>query len=880
MSDVQSRLAAALAGRYRVERELGSGGMATVFLAHDERHDRDVAIKVLHPDLGAALGAERFLSEIRTTARLQHPHILPLLDSGEADGLLYYVMPVVTGETLRARLERERQLPIPEAVRIAREVAQALDYAHRQGVIHRDIKPENVLLHDGSALVADFGIALAVQSAGGQRMTQTGLSLGTPQYMSPEQAMGERTIDARTDQYALGAVTYEMLTGDPPFSGSSVQAIVARVLNEKPTPIHTLRDTVPPHVEAAVLAALAKLPADRFASTDAYARALAGEGSSALTGAAPLARAANGRRGDVGRLVAVASLVGVIAAGAGWWVGHRPESTVEQPELHVQLQTTQRTEGLPASALTSALGPDGRSFAYAATDSAGQPGVWVLDLATGRTRRILDDLTGGFAISPNGKLLATVSQSGAVFELVPIDGGSPRVIGRQSGASAWVDDSTIVQIAGLSVVIRYRLGPGATPLVDTVLAQVPGSTNLRNIHPLDAHRVLVMRVPQAGATPEVHVLDLRERRSRPLGITGGGAQYISGGIIVYLRDGVVLAQRVDSASLALHGAPETVATSGGQGLITSFVASRTGLLVLSRGDASVNRELVVVDRKGKATPVFQERRAYLGPRFSPDGGRVAFLEGDRAMTGGDVFIANVASGQRVRVTSDGKNRAPEWTADGRSLLMVRDDSAGGGSRVLRVSADGGGDTATLMRRQRTVYELQATRDLSQLLWREDAPGNARDLFTTDLRPDATVRSLRTTRYDERGVALSPDGAWYAYVSNETGQSEVYLSALNDNGPRWPVSRGGGVEPRWARTGELFFRRGDSVFVTRPQLGAVPSAPPAQGLFAGSYMRIGFEARWDVSPDGQRFAMVRIPEATRLSFELVANWRERFMRAHP
>jgi len=241
--------------------------MATVYLAHDIKHDRDLAIKVLHPDLGAALGGERFLTEIRTTARLQHPHILPLLDSGEADGLLYYVMPLVTGETLRARLERERQLPIADAVRIAREVASALDYAHRQNVIHRDIKPENILLHDGQAIVADFGIALAVQSAGGQRMTQTGLSLGTPQYMSPEQAMGERTIDARSDVYALGAVLYEMLAGDAPFTGGSVQAIVAKVLSERPTAPHTLRDTVPTHVEQAVFTALAKLPADRPAST-------------------------------------------------------------------------------------------------------------------------------------------------------------------------------------------------------------------------------------------------------------------------------------------------------------------------------------------------------------------------------------------------------------------------------------------------------------------------------------------------------------------------------------------------------------------------------------------------------------------------------------
>src|SRR3954465_1464307 len=243
MTDIVSTLTQQLAGHYRIERELGAGGMATVFLAHDLKHDRDVAIKVLHPDLGAALGCERFLSEIRTTARLQHPHILPLLDSGSADGLLYYVMPLVTGETLRARLEREKQLPIDDAIRIAREIADALGYAHGLGVIHRDIKPENILLQGGHATVADFGIALAVQQAGGQRMTQTGLSLGTPQYMSPEQAMGEREITPRAAVYALGAVTYEMLAGEPPFSGPSAQAIVARVMTEEPRPLAAQRRT-------------------------------------------------------------------------------------------------------------------------------------------------------------------------------------------------------------------------------------------------------------------------------------------------------------------------------------------------------------------------------------------------------------------------------------------------------------------------------------------------------------------------------------------------------------------------------------------------------------------------------------------------------------
>ena len=234
------RLSAALSDRYRIERELGEGGMATVYLARDLKHERDVAIKVLKPELAAVIGAERFLSEIHTMARLQHPNILPLLDSGEADGLLYYVMPFVEGETLRDRLGREKQLPVGDAVRIAAEVAGALDYAHRHGVIHRDIKPANILLQDDRALVADFGIALAASTAG-DRITETGLTLGTPQYMAPEQAMGERDLDARTDVYALGSVLYEMLAGEPPFGGPSSQAVIARVVSEEPASLDRRR---------------------------------------------------------------------------------------------------------------------------------------------------------------------------------------------------------------------------------------------------------------------------------------------------------------------------------------------------------------------------------------------------------------------------------------------------------------------------------------------------------------------------------------------------------------------------------------------------------------------------------------------------------------
>jgi serine/threonine protein kinase len=246
------QLKSALADRYVVEREIGAGGMATVFRARDVKHDRSVALKVLRPELAAVLGTERFLSEIRVSAHLNHPHLLPLFDSGEAEGLLYYVMPYVDGESLRQRLERERQFPVDEAVRIAAAVASALDYAHRHGVIHRDLKPENVLIEDGHPVVTDFGIALAVRNAGGARITQTGLSLGTPQYMSPEQATGDRQIDARADVYSLGCVLYEMLAGEPPHTGSTVQAIIARVLTETPRGVRVTRPSVPEHVDAAI----------------------------------------------------------------------------------------------------------------------------------------------------------------------------------------------------------------------------------------------------------------------------------------------------------------------------------------------------------------------------------------------------------------------------------------------------------------------------------------------------------------------------------------------------------------------------------------------------------------------------------------------------
>ena len=274
-TDQRDRLTAALAGRYVIERELGSGGMATVYLAHDVKHHREVALKVLRPELAAALGPDRFLREVEIAARLNHPHILALYDSGETNGFLFYVMPYVAGESLRHRLEREKQLPIEEALAITRHVAAALGHAHAQHVIHRDVKPENILLYEGEAMVADFGIALAVSAAAGERLTQTGLAVGTPAYMSPEQAVSERALDARSDVYSLGCVLYEMLAGEPPYTGATAQVLIAKRLVDPVPAVRRLRAAVPVGVEQALTKALAKVPADRWASALAFAEALA-----------------------------------------------------------------------------------------------------------------------------------------------------------------------------------------------------------------------------------------------------------------------------------------------------------------------------------------------------------------------------------------------------------------------------------------------------------------------------------------------------------------------------------------------------------------------------------------------------------------------------
>jgi tRNA A-37 threonylcarbamoyl transferase component Bud32/tetratricopeptide (TPR) repeat protein len=365
--DVPEGLRRSLADRYRLERELGQGGMATVYLATDLRHERQVALKVVQPDLAATLGGERFLREIRTTAQLTHPHILPLLDSGEADGTLYYVMPYVEGESLRDRLSREGQLPVEEAVRITREVADALAYAHGHGVVHRDIKPDNILLASGHAVVADFGIARAMHQAGSERLTATGMALGSPAYMSPEQASGVAEVDGRADVYSLGCVLYEALAGTPPFTGPTAESVARQHIAVAPHPVTALRPAVAPGLAEAVHRSLAKVPADRYQTAQEFAAALAAPETRRGSGTRAVRRPRRLRRLVVPAAGAALVVVVAVVAVLHPWARHASAADAAANRVIVLPYDNQTGD--------SALEPVGRMTAEWITEGLAQTGL-------------------------------------------------------------------------------------------------------------------------------------------------------------------------------------------------------------------------------------------------------------------------------------------------------------------------------------------------------------------------------------------------------------------------------------------------------------------------------------------------------------------------
>ncbi len=436
-----SRLATALADRYRIERQLGAGGMATVYLAIDLKHDREVALKVLRPELGAVLGDERFLAEIKITAKLDHPHILTLIDSGVAEGYLYYVLPLVRGESLRDKLNRDKQLGVEEAVTLTKQVAGALDYAHRHGVVHRDIKPENILIQEGEAMLTDFGIALAVSEAGGDRLTETGLSLGTPQYMSPEQATGDRLLSARSDVYSLGAVLYEMLAGEPPVTGPTSQAMIAKLMTEKPVSLRVVRPSTPEAIDLAVQKALDKTPADRFASAGDFARAL---DLRTVTAAQPAAASA---RGGAGKLVAGVAVVALAAVGVLFATGKLGGAS-ERGGPYVLKDRTQLT--YTGQVFSSAITPDGKQLAYITRQCTGTGctySVEIQDVGGTATHRVLEGATSSYGLewSPDRRNLifyGTYKNRFGAY-LVSALGEAPRFL-TPTSATFWAGGDSLI----------------------------------------------------------------------------------------------------------------------------------------------------------------------------------------------------------------------------------------------------------------------------------------------------------------------------------------------------------------------------------------------------------------------------------------------------
>ena len=883
-------LTTALAGRYRLERELGAGGMATVWLAEDVRHRRRVAIKVLHPELSAVLGPERFLKEIELTANLQHPHILPLFDSGSAEGLLYYVMPFVEGETLRARLERERQLPVADAVRIATEIASALDYAHRHGVVHRDIKPENILLQDGHVVVADFGIALAVQQAGGQRMTQTGLSLGTPQYMSPEQAMGERTVDQRADVYALGAVTYELLAGEPPFVGPTAQAIVARLLTETPRPLVAQRASVPAHVDAAVRTALEKLPADRFASAAAYAAALRAPvvvGSTA-TAEAPVASSrppAPTLRVRAGLALAAAACVAAGALGA--WPWRRPAPAADPPSARFTLELPRSVEFDNVFAPLT-ITHDGRTIIFRAR----------VNDTVRLVRRDVDRLdvvpipgtdgAGWPAVSPDDRWLAF--RSAGFIRRVPLDGGPAISITASTGSGlAWATADTLV--LGEPELRAVAMSGGAGRLLlapDTV--RRPGET-LRWPHVLpDGNTVLYVSWPTGGlaearigvaslATGEATVLDLVG--TSPLGVADGQLFYVG-------ATGALMAVPFDLASRTLTGAPralfEGIDINPVVGAARAALSTSGTLVYLTGAQQGAGRfsRLVTLEPDGSSSRVLLAAGNVVSPAWSPDGRRIAAEVRSRPGQR-DVGVLDVATGAFEQITAEGDNANPTWSSDGRRIVFYSNRS--GRRAIWWQPIDGSGPAEKLVDLEGTgPDEGIVSPDGRWLLFVRGSPG-AYSIWAAELTGARTPRPLVTEPGNPTSPALSPDGRWLAFAATSAGRREVYVRPFPGPGGATQVSLDGGQHPVWSGDGRtLYFVAGG------PQLVAASLAPGAAGTTMGVRSRrvlftslhlasAGSRPPYAVSPDGRRFVgLSRFELNEEAKLVVVTNWLAELRRA--
>jgi serine/threonine-protein kinase len=862
MTETMERLRKALADRYRVERELGAGGMATVYLAHDLRHGRDVAIKALLPELAVALGGDRFLAEIRTTARLQHPHILPLLDSGEADGLLYYVMPFISGESLRKRLARDRQLPIDEAVRLAGQVANALGHAHAQGIIHRDIKPENILLQDGHALVADFGIALAVQTAGGARMTQTGLSLGTPQYMSPEQAMGEREITARSDVYALGCVLYEMLLGEPPFTGPTVQAIVAKVMNEKPAGLVARRERIPADVEDAVLTALEKLPADRFATATEFGAALAGQGGQRTATGATRRKAVppSWRRPQPVLLAAL-----VVAIGAALWGWLRP---VAAPAAFPpsRLAIVAPMWRFSQAGLTRQVGitPDGSTLLMVSANAAMMR--MALDDTVPTALAGVDAFVGGLAVSADGRQFVGSTTETQDSFIYPLAGGTGRPLPKGVVGSqwvAWASDGTLWLSSDRDIDRGLtRVSPEGE--VSRPFGAQHSDLIIQQLLPGDRF-ALTIREPTGTAFGPLVLLDLSTGEEAPL--EDGDfveARYTPGFLVCVRSNGSMEALPFDTDRRQITGEAVTIAAGvslTGSG-VAQFAVAQNGTVVYLPDES---RSLVYVDRQSGATRrVLEQQRNFHHPRFSPDGRRIAL--DFNAPDGRDVWVLDRADTGLTRVTFDRDGHDATWTPDGSLIYSTLRD----GLAVFRVRPGNTARAESLFARVGLSYSGLWLPDGSGLVTTASAllPGSRGDIGLIPAGARDSIEPLVATRFEEQWPAVSPDGRWLAFASNQSGSDEIYLRAMA-GGEEVQVSLGGGTEPLWSPDGrELFYRSAlrEGAMLMAATIATSPSLAVTrrQALFpVGDVGTATPHTNYDISPDGKTFVMVRLNPSSRI-----------------
>jgi eukaryotic-like serine/threonine-protein kinase len=856
-----ARLSSALADRYRIERELGAGGMATVYLAADLKHDRKVAIKVLKPELAAVLGAERFVVEIKTTASLQHPHILPLFDSGTADGFLFYVMPYIQGETIREKLNRETQFGVDEAIRIAREVADALDYAHRHGIIHRDIKPENILLHDGRAMVMDFGIALAVSAAAGGRMTETGLSLGTPHYMSPEQATAEKEITPRSDVYSLASVLYEMLAGQPPHIGGAAQQIIMKIITAKAEPVTTFRQSVPEHVSDAILKSLEKLPADRFESAAKFSDALVN--APLTTAAGHRARGVTNARPSWRERAAIPALV-LSAVFAVIAVASLLRVPAPAPLSRYQIQLPSGM-GIAATNWTPlAVSPDGSKLVY-----MGETGRLFL-----KTRESLDpvELAGTeTAFNPffshegtHVGFFAGVAGS-ADIKVVNLSGGPPTTVTTGAGApgAAFGYDGFIYfDASGIGPLRRVRETGGVAEDA-TVRDTTSGELQHNWPEPLPNGRGVLFVIDRAGpgvnvaATNDIAVVDLRTRKHKVL-MRGVYARYTATGHILFVTsDGILMAVPFDQDRMELAGNAvalrEGITVRRGGGGV-DLAISKTGTLWYGMGRNAFRLEVAWLTRAGASTPVdsaWSGDFSYLA--LSPEGDRLAVSIVDA--TGEQIWVKGLSASRAPasKLTFGGVNQYPRWHPDGTRVLFIATFAANG--NVQSVLANGTSSAPdTLVKEPGRVFMAAWSKDGRWIAYERFAPGTTRDVVAVRTGGDTDVVPIAATQFVERHASVSPDGRWVLYASTTTGRSEVYVRPFpNTSAGLYQVSSGGGQNPKWSRDGtEIFYVNGSN------ELARV--AVGSGATFTFSDPRVLFSLAgvqdWDVAPGGQRFIVIR------------------------